>query len=252
MLETQRPYGIVCFFVISLYNLISDYIRQLLRTHRFMVRKAGIDIQTLNYIFNISIIIGFIIPLLNLITGWFGGFFDADFDVDISSDVSADAGVDTGADADVQSAGLIPFNVMCLCLFLVVFGAAGHMTKQLMTAPLFIALLLLACLVIAALAYWALYSLLIKRLKNSDSTALAYKNLHGKKAEVTLRISSDSSGTISVLDNTGAPISFRAKIDPDLKDNLPETIQTGEFVFITEVNEKEKLCYVSLPYNKFK
>jgi len=213
----------------------------------------------LNYIFNISILIGFVIPLLNLLTGWFGGFFDVgvdmdfdlDVDVDLGIDVSADVSTDAGVDTSVGTSALIPFNVMCLCMFLVVFGAFGHMFKRFMTVPLFTVLLLAGCLVLACLAYWGLYKLLIKRLKHSDASALSLSDLRGKSAEVTLRIMADTVGTISLRDSIGAPISFRAKMDTDLKDQMPEVIQKGESVIITDVDMDNKLCYVSVPFKKF-
>ena len=253
-------------------------------------------IATLNYIFNICILIGFTIPLLNLVSGWLGGLFsgggggDVDFDVDIdvptdvsvdfttdfsadiptdfsadfsadisadfNADFSADVGADAGSGAGTGAGGtggaLIPFNIMCLCLSLVVFGATGHISKTFMASTLITILLLPVCLAIAGFAYVALYKLVILRLKNNDASATAYRDLRGKKAEVTLSIMADSVGTISLLDSTGAKISFRAKIDPDLKDKLPEKIPQGESVVITEVDTENKLCYVSMPFHKFK
>ena len=220
---------------------------------------------SLNYTFNICIIIGFVIPLLNLITGWFGSFFSAgidldldasaDFNLDVSADISLDASadfsVDAGIDTEVGSGGVIPFNIMCLCLSLVVFGALGHMIKRFMTTPMLVVLLLLVCLFFAGLSYWALYTLVIKRLKQNDASALAYVDLKGKSAEVTLRISSDSIGTISLPDSTGAPISFRAKMDPDLKAQMSGAIAQGESVIITDVDKEHKLCYVSVPVRNF-
>ena len=230
-------------------------------------------IEVLNYVFNLSILIGFVLPLLNLLTGWFGSFLNvgADMDVDIPADISMDTSVDisidasvdisadfnadisadVGADTNIAGGGHFPFNIMCFCLFLVVFGAVGHMAKGIMDGLLLTVLLLAGCLVVAGLFYWALYTLLVKRLKNSDSTALAYQSLRGKRAEVTLVIMADSMGTISLSDSTGAPISFRAKMDPDLINQLPEKIPKGESVIITEVDSVNKLCYVSLPFNKF-
>ena len=231
----------------------------------------------LNYIFNISILIGFVIPLLNLLTGWFGSFLgvgaDIDFDaspdvgagvdadaglgvsagagVDIGADISADTGVGAGAETNIGNNAVVPFNVMCLCLFLVVFGALGHVAKLFMYNTLLVILLLLSCLVIAALAYWALYTLLIKRLKDNDASATSYRDLRGKKAEVTLVIKADSIGTISIKDNIGAAISFRAKIDPDLKSQMPDSIAAGDTVIITDIDKKDKLCYVSVPFHKF-
>jgi len=208
-------------------------------------------LETLNYIFNICILIGIVIPLLNLLTGWFGGFLDVGVDVDVDVP-SADAGAASGAGTNVGNSAVIPFNVMCLCLFLVVFGALGHIAKLFMASPLLTVLLLAACVLLAALAYWGLYVLLIKRLKNSDSTVMSLDDYLGKRAEVTLRITQDSNGTISVKDNTGAPISFRAMMDPELKDQMPDTIAQGESVIITELDNENKLCYVSLTLKDFK
>jgi len=54
--------------------------------------------------------------------GWFGSFLGVgvDTDVDVSADVSSDV------------SAVIPFSVMCLCLFFVVFGALGHIAKLFM------------------------------------------------------------------------------------------------------------------------
>ena len=226
-------------------------------------------IEVLNYIFNLCILIGFVLPLLNLLTGWFGSFLgigaemdvDVDIDVpsdisvdintDISTDINVDMSADIGAETSVHGGGHFPFNIMCFCLFLVVFGAFGHMAKGFMNGTLLTVLLLAGCLIMAGFFYWLLYTLLVKRLKNSDSTALAYSSLRGKRAEVTLVITADTLGTISLPDSTGAPISFRAKMDPDLKSQMPDVILKGESVIITEVDSTNKLCHVSLPYNKF-
>ena len=269
---------------------------------------------TLNYIFNLCIIIGFVIPLLNVLSGWLGSLFgsgaDMDFDasadagvdipsdisidipmdisidvptdfsidipmdvsidvptdfnidipMDVSVDIPADIGVGGGA-ADVSagagtgasaaSGGIIPFNMMCLCLFLVVFGALGQMTKGFMTAPLFMGLLLFGCFAVACLSYWALFKLVILRLRRNDASALSYNDLRGKSAEVTLRIRADSIGTISLRDSTGAPISFRAKMDPDLKDKMDGSIPQGETVIITDVDLANMVCFVSVPFSKF-
>jgi len=204
--------------------------------------------ETLNYVFNLCIIIGFLIPLLNIFTGWFGDFLGADLDFDTKVDV--DVSTDAGADINVEDGGIIPFNVMCLCLFLVVFGALGHAAKVFMTNPLFMVLLLFGCFALSGSAYWLMYKLLIKRLKSNDASALTYRNLRGKSAEVTLSIHGDSIGTISLRDSTGAPISFRAKMDADLKDRMPDIISKGESVIITEVDKENKLCFISVPFNK--
>jgi len=225
-------------------------------------------LQTLNYIFSVCILVGFLIPLLNVVTGWFGSFFGGgpDVDLDISTDACADLGVDLGVDAcvdigvdvgtsagaqtNVSNSAVIPFNIMCLCLSLVVFGAIGHLTSRYMTNFLFTVLALLVCFAAAALSYVALYKLLIEKLKRNDASAISFHELRGKKAEVTLTIIPNSVGTISLRDSTGAPISFRARIDADFQGKMPDSIPKGETVIITDVDNEHKLCYVCLPLNK--
>jgi len=194
------------------------------------------DQSVLVYAFNTSIIVGFIIPLLSLFAGWLGSVFGGSADID----------VDIGKGAGGGLSALFPFNIMCLCLFLIVFGAMGRATLGLMTNPLFTVLLLAGCFVVAAFFYWALYKILIKRLKENDASAISLHDLRGMSGEVTLSIRGDSMGTISVRDSTGAAISFRAKVDPCLKDRMPPVIPKGEQVVITEVDAENKLCYISM------
>ena len=201
---------------------------------------------TLEYIFTLSILIGFIIPLITIITGWFGGLFGAGADVDIDIDISTTSSLDSGG----ITGGFVPFNLKCLCFSLVVFGAVGHMFRSFMSTILFTVLFLIACVFLAGLAYWGLYHLLIKRLKRSDPSALSFNDLRGRTATVTLPVSAERLGTISLLDTTGASISFRAKVDPDLKCKMPGAIPTGESVVITGVDRENKLCFVSVPLNK--
>ncbi|MCL2046293.1 MAG: DUF1449 family protein [Oscillospiraceae bacterium] len=233
------------------------------------------------YIFNLSILIGFIIPSLNILLSWLGGLFNGSVDVDTDVDVDLDVDIDLDLDLDLDldfdldigdmgdvgeigttgaagdglsevgsNSGAIAFNLMCLCFSLVVFGVVGHTFRRFMIIlPITIALLII-CLAISYYAYSLLYKQVIKRLKESDSTAISLKDLPGKNAEVTLRISTDNMGTISLRDSTGATISFRAKIDPDLKDQMPAVIQKGESVLITEVDIANKLCYVTTYYGR--
>ena len=191
------------------------------------------DWPALSYIFNLCILLGLAIPVLNIATGWFGNFFD--FDVDI----------------DGPSGGFLPFNLMCLCLLLVVFGAAGHMLSRWMDGLWPTVLLLTLALALGALFYALLYKLVITPLKRNRPYSVTYAELCGQRGEVTIRITRESLGAISVRDNTGTFLSFRAKIDPDLAARMPATIPAGEIVVVTEVDAKEKLCYVSILAERF-
>jgi membrane protein implicated in regulation of membrane protease activity len=187
--------------------------------------------------------------------------FDTDFGIDAAADLSVADGLDAGLDATTTTGsstsavshggGIIPFNLMFLCLLLVVFGALGKMTQHLMTTLLPAVLLLTVCIASGGASYWALYEFLIKRLKQNDASALSYRELRGMDGEVTLAIPGDSIGTISLKDKTGAAISFRAKMDPHLKGRMPKLIPKGEHVVITEVDMVNKLCYVSMYQSKF-
>lgn len=211
------------------------------------------DITVLTYIFNLSIIIGLLIPLISAVSGWLGGLFGGG-GADVSADVDIDLGADTGAEASpTDSSGHfpIPFDLMCLCLGFVVFGAMGRVFMRQMTSTLTVILMLSVCVILALAAYVALYKLIIERLRKNKATTISYSNLNGKPATVTLKISRDAMGTVSLPDSTGANISFRAKIDPDLADYMPESIEQDEPVVITDVDEENKFCYVSVYKSRF-
>jgi membrane protein implicated in regulation of membrane protease activity len=140
---------------------------------------------------------------------------------------------------------------MCFCLFLIVFGAFGHMTKRWMTALPASILLLAACILSAGLCYWLLYYLVIKRLKENDASAVSLTDLIGQVGEVTLTIRAEAVGVISVTNNTGGYLSFRARIDPNLADKMPDSLPKGERVFVVGIDHSEKICYVSTAVNKF-
>ena len=221
------------------------------------------DISVLSYIFTVSIIVGFAIPIINIVTGAFGSLFnfgtdmdvdlDLDVDLDVSVDVGVDVSVDAGADAGFGGAdsGVFPFNFLCLCLFLIVFGVTGNVFLKFMSSTLMVAAFIAASLAIGALFYWLMYKFVIVKLKKSTVPALTYDALRGKSAEVTMKISGETMGMVSVLDSTGAYISFRAKRDPALRDVMAEVIDKGRRVTITEVDKNEKLCYVSTSPTEF-
>lgn len=192
------------------------------------------------YIFNLSIVIGLIIPLFNILSGWLGGVFGGDINMD------TDVGADSGSSGSIP----IPFDIMCLCLGLVVFGAMGRALFGFMTSLMTVILVFLGSALLAAAAYISLYKLLVRRMRENKSSAISYHDLSGKNATVTLGISKGSVGTISLLDSTGAAITFRAKMDSHLEPYMPEVIPRGEPVVITEVSEDEKLCYVSVYHNR--
>lgn len=186
------------------------------------------DLSVVNTIFTVCMVVGFAIPLLNILLGWAGSLFDFSFDSDIEID------------------GIFPFNIMCLCLLLIVFGAVGKAMRALMTNVFLLVVCLLAALALGIAAYWLLYHFVIKKLRGKENIALAYETVAGMQADVTLRIAGEGVGTVSIKDATGGGfLSFRAKIDPELKLYIGEAIAQGEKVVITRVDQEEKICYVS-------
>lgn len=225
-------------------------------------------LTTLNTAFIVCAIVGFAIPLLSVLTGLFGDAFnfsgadadfdvsmdmdfDADLDIDLDMDLDIDADLDLDADAGGVGGGAVPFNMMCFCLLLVVFGVVGKSLIGLMTSTLLAVVLTFAAFCVGALFYWAMYKFLVRRLKSNNPVALSYDKLIGRVGHVTLKVTADSIGMISIKDSTGALISFRAKIDPVLKDLIGDAIPTGETITITGVDINEKFCYVSTLQNKF-
>lgn len=187
------------------------------------------DLSVLNVIFWVCAIVGFAVPVLNILLGWLG------------------ANVDFGIETDLEFDGPFPFNILCACLFLIVFGALGIALEGRMTTPPLAVLLTLACAAAGVAAYILLYRLVIRRLKRNDPSALSFADLPGARGEVTLRIVGDRFGTISVRDSTGAALSFRAKIDPQLRGYIGEAIPQGAKIVVTEVDLNGKFCYVSTP-----
>lgn len=187
------------------------------------------EISALNVVFWVCAIVGFAVPVLNILLGWLGATFDF------------------GIESDLEFDGPFPFNILCACFFLIVFGVLGIALERYMTSPLSIALLIALCAAAGVGGYALIYRVVVRRLKRNNPTALSYDDLPGARGEVTLRILGDGFGTISVRDSTGAAISFRAKIDPELRHYIGDAIPQGAQVVVTEARAQEKFCYVSTP-----
>ena len=183
----------------------------------------------LHVVFWVCAIVGFVILLLNVLLGWMGSALDLGFESDLDID------------------GVFPFNILCLCLFLIVFGALGIAVERWMTSLIATILLMLLISGAGAGAYALLYCFVIQKLRSSNPVALSYADLLGERGEVILRVKGEEYGMISVRDSIGAAISFRAKIDPELREYVGETIPQGTIVVVTEVCAEAKFCYVSTP-----
>ena len=103
------------------------------------------DLHTL---FNCFIVGGFVVPVLNMVTGVIGGALgggtdldaDADFDIDPDMDIDPVPDMDADLATDVDPAadagyGKLPVNLMTLSLTAVVFGAVGRLLLGKLPAP---------------------------------------------------------------------------------------------------------------------
>lgn len=198
-------------------------------------------IDTMEFLFTVCIVLGLAVPLLDVVLGIFGSLLNVDFDIgghhlgDIFQ-ISGDASADTG--------NVLPFNFMCLCFSLVVFGAIGRLTTGLMVSTWAFIGCLAGLLVISAAAYYLVFKFIVKPLKKSNPKALGHWDLFGTKGKLTLRITGDSAGTVSLRDSTGAVISYEARAKRDVLEMWNGLIPQGTEVIVVDIENSSKFVYV--------
>lgn len=200
----------------------------------------------MNFIFSVCIGVGILVPILDILLGLAGSIFGFDFDIG-GHHAGEIFGIDGSSDVSGSS---LPINIMCLCFALVVFGALGKLAVGLMD-NIAVGIGLCAGLVlISVLAYRLLYTLVVKPLRKNDPRAIGSYDLLGKRGRLTLRITSDSPGTVSVKDSTGAKISYIADAKADVLALWDGCIPKGAEVIIADIDEDMKKAYVK-PLNTF-
>lgn len=182
-------------------------------------------------LFDICLLTGFAIPILSLLTGALTGAFG--FILDVSFDLNTDHNFD----------GLVPFNLMSICFALIIFGSLGKLFTPYMTSILFTIIIITLLILISFMAYLMLYKFVIVKLKRNNPSAIMSNEIIGTIGKLILRVTKDSDGVISVLDSTGATISYRARISDSYKSKC-EKIDQGTEVVITGFNKNENICYV--------
>jgi membrane protein implicated in regulation of membrane protease activity len=195
--------------------------------------------EKLTFIFNVCIALGLVLPLLDLALGFLGSLLDFDFDIGGHHVGDVFSGGDAGGGGNV-----LPFNIMCLCFSLVVFGALGRLCEGLMANAWAAAGIIAGLLGLAILAYWLIFKFIVKPLKKSSPTAISHWDLLSERGRLTLRITKDSPGMVSLRDSTGAMISYRARAKEEVLDIWEGEIPQGAEVIVTDVDDKQKLVYV--------
>jgi hypothetical protein len=195
-------------------------------------------IEALSYIFTVFILLGLALPLLDVLLGVFGSLLNVDFDIGGHhfGDMFEISGGDTGA--------VVPFNIMCLCFAMVVFGALGKLTLSLMVNTLAVIGCLIVLLAAAFGAYFAVYHFIVKPLKRNNPKAIGEWDLYAARGRLLLRITRESPGTVSLKDNTGANISYKANAKESVLDLWDGIIPQGTEVIVTDVDAASKTVYV--------
>jgi len=187
-----------------------------------------LNIDTMTSLFNVCLLTGFAVPILSLLTGVFGSIFDVNFDLD------------TGHDFD----GLVPFNLMSTCFALIVFGSLGRLFAPYMMNTLFTVVIIALLASVSFVAYLVLYKFVIVKLKRNNPSAITSYDIVGSVGKLTLRVTKDSDGVVSVLDSTGAAISYRARVCDFYKLDDCGRIDQGTEVVITGVDKDANIYYV--------
>jgi len=187
-----------------------------------------LNIDTLTSIFNVCLLTGFAVPILSLLTGVFGSIFDVDFDLDTDHDFD----------------GLVPFNLMSTCFALIVFGSLGRLSVRYMMNTLFTVVIIALLVLVSFVAYVVLYKYVIVKLKRNNPLAITSADIVGSVGKLTLRVTQDSDGVVSVLDSTGAAISYRARVCDFYKLDDTGRIDQGTEVVITGVDTVANIYYV--------
>ena len=183
-------------------------------------------------IFNVCLVTGFAIPIISLVMGAFGSVLGMDLDIDTDTDVD----------------GLVPFNLMSLCFALIVFGVIGREYATYMTDMLSAVLLIALSVTISFVAYVMIYKHVIVKLKRNNPSAITSAEIVGSIGKLTLRVTHDSDGVVSVPDSTGAAISYRARVSEFYKLDETGRIDQGVEVVITEVDNDARIYYVQPLY----
>lgn len=240
----------ICNWVLyTCYNIYYLLYLSYIKSGRFSIfqRPGVFTMDALSFIFTVLILLGLAVPLLDVLLGVFGSILNVDFEIGghhfgdmFNFSPGAEAGVDGTGDAGT----LLPFNIMSLCFAMVVFGALGRLTLGLMVNTLAIIGCLIGLLAVSFGAYLALYHFIVKPLRKNNPKAIGEWDLYAAKGRLILRITKESPGTVSLKDNTGANISYRAKAKENVLELWDGLIPQGTEVVVTDVDAGRKTVYV--------
>lgn len=170
-------------------------------------------------IYNISMLTGFSLSVISILTSSIGDLFNVSFDLD----------------PDIN--GVLPFNMSCFCLGLMTFGITGRFTLSKSN----VIVSLIVAIIISLAIYKMFYNGLVLKLKRNNPKVMSTRDIRGQIGKVTLKIQRGMKGTIEVTDNTGAKISYIAKM---YNDEVEDVIEEGESVLIMKYDTETNTCFV--------
>lgn len=184
----------------------------------------------LDILFQVCLILGFALPGLNLIVGFFDGL---DGVADLDMDFDGDGGV---------SNTFFAFNFMSFMLAIGVFGILG----KALLGKLMLGMVLLIAVGSGVLAYIAMYRLVFLPLKRNREKveSQSFQDLIGKQGKLILQITKEHDGTIQTTDSTGASITYVASATEEELKRHNDCMPLGMQVQIVNVLEEKRRCYV--------
>ena len=170
--------------------------------------------ETWDLIYNILLVIGILIPLINLLFGGLGDVFHVDVDLD----------GDTNFDSPV------PINITCLFFSCAILGLAGGRLNKIVSPWLS----LLIALLCATAGYILLYRFVIRPLKRNDASAIRIKEMRGAIGTVTVAIPYRGIGEATFKDKLGSSITYTVRHN-DTDFPLYDTIKVGSNVSVVGI-----------------
>lgn len=184
--------------------------------------------EKFDILFQVCLILGFALPGLNLIVGFFDGL---------------DGVADLNFDGDGGLANtFFSFNFMCFMLAVGIFGILG----KVLLGRIALGLVLLIATGSGAFGYIAMYRLVFLPLSRNREEVEShdFQDLIGKEGVLILQITKEHCGTIRTTDSTGAGITYMATATEEELEKHKNCMPLGMAVRIVDVVEEKRCCYV--------
>ena len=181
--------------------------------------------EKMDFVYNGLLIVGILIPLINVALGGLGDVLDIDFDMD----------GDTGFDCP------LPVNITCLFFSCAVIGLVGGRLNNVFHELLSLFLALLC----GAAGYVLLYRFVIRPLKRNDASATNTQEMRGAVGTVTVAIPYGGIGEAKFKDKLGSSISYLVRYN-DTDFPMYDTIKVGSSVSVVGI-EGETLVVCMAP-----